>query len=64
MHADNSIFKGTGKEVARFLAEKGFRGIVVIHSRHEEGAAEMKKYLPQAKLAPFGEFEIETGVWE
>ena len=26
MHADNSIFKGTGKEVARFLAKKDFRG--------------------------------------
>jgi CheY-like chemotaxis protein len=58
MHADNSIFKGTGKEVARFLAEKGFQGIVIIHSRHEEGAAAMKKYLANAKLAPFGSFDI------
>jgi hypothetical protein len=58
LHADNSIFKGTGKEVARFLNEKEFQGIVVIHSRHEEGAAAMKKHLPTAKLAPFGEFEI------
>jgi CheY-like chemotaxis protein len=45
MHADNTIFKGTGKEVARFLAQKDFRGIVIIHSRHVEGAAAMKKYL-------------------
>jgi CheY-like chemotaxis protein len=30
MHADNSIFKGTGKEVARFLANNGFQGIVII----------------------------------
>jgi hypothetical protein len=58
MHAENSIFKGTGKEVARFLAEKGFQGIVIIHSRHEEGAAAMKKYFANAKLAPFGSFDI------
>jgi CheY-like chemotaxis protein len=58
MHADNSIFKGTGKEVARFLSQNGFRGIVIIHSKHVEGAAAMKKYLSNAKLAPFGSFEI------
>jgi len=58
MHADNSIFKGTGKEVARFMAQRGFTGIAIIHSRHEEGAAIMKKYLPNARLAPFGSFDI------
>ena len=58
MHVDNSIFKGTGKEVARFLAESKYPGIIVIHSRNEEGAASMKKFLPHARLAPFGEFEI------
>jgi CheY-like chemotaxis protein len=58
MHADNSIFKGTGKEVARFMAQQGFNGIVIIHSRHGEGAAIIKKYLPNARLAPFGSFEI------
>jgi CheY-like chemotaxis protein len=58
MHADNSVFKGTGKEVARFLAEKDFQGIVIIHSRHEEGAAAMKKYISNARLAPFGSFDI------
>ena len=58
MHADNSIFKGTGKEVAKYLAERRFPGIVVIHSRPEEGAAAMKKFLPNAKLAPFGSFDI------
>ena len=62
MHADNSIFKGTGKEVARFLAEKGFQGIVIIHSKHEEGAAAMKKYLSNARLAPFGSFDITSDV--
>src|SRR5438552_12886793 len=61
MHADNSIFKGTGKEVARFLAQKGFQGIVIIHSRHEEGAAAMKKYFSTARIAPFGSFEIISG---
>jgi len=60
MHADNSIFKGTGKEVARFMAHQGFKGIVIIHSRHEEGAAIMKKFLPNARLAPFGTFEIAS----
>jgi CheY-like chemotaxis protein len=58
MHADNSIFKGTGKEVAQFLSEKGFRGIVIIHSKHVEGAAIMKRFLPNAKLAPFETFNI------
>ena len=58
MHADNSIFKGTGKEVARFMAQQGFKGIVIIHSKHVEGAAAMKKYLSDARLAPFGSFEI------
>src|ERR1700745_480038 len=53
MQADTSIFRETGKEVARFKAKQGFRGIVIMHSRHEEGAAAMKKYLPQARLAPF-----------
>ena len=60
MHADNSIFKGTGKEVARVLADNGFQGIVIIHSKHEEGAAAMKKYLANARLAPFGSFEINA----
>lgn len=58
MHADNTIFKGTGKEVARFMAQQGFKGIVIIHSKHEDGTAAMKKFLPDARLAPFGSFEI------
>ncbi len=58
MHADNSIFKGTGKEVARYLAESRFEGIVVIHSKNEDGAAAMMRYLPNVKLARFGSFEI------
>ena len=60
MHADNSIFEGTGKEVARFLAKQDFQGIVIIHSRHVEGAAVMKKYLSNARLAPFGSFDISA----
>jgi hypothetical protein len=62
MHADNSIFTGTGKEIARFLANMGFQGIVIIHSRHMEGAEMMKKYLPMARLAPFGSFDIVSEV--
>ncbi len=60
MHADNSIFKGTGKEVARFMARQGFKGLVIIHSKHVEGAEAMKKYLANARLAPFGSFEITS----
>ncbi len=60
VHADNSIFKGTGKEVARLVAERGFQGIVVIHSKNEIGAAAMLKFLPSAKLARFGSFEITS----
>ena len=62
MHADSSIFKGTGKEVAHYMAEQRFQGIVVIHSRNVEGAAAMKKFLPSARLAPFGSFEIVTEI--
>jgi hypothetical protein len=62
MHADNSIFKGTGKEVARFMAQQGFKGIVIIHSKHVEGAAIMKKFLPNARLAPFETFDIVSEV--
>jgi CheY-like chemotaxis protein len=62
MHADNSIFKGTGKEVARFMAQQGFKGIVIIHSKHVEGAAIMKKFLPNARLAPFDTFDIVSEI--
>jgi hypothetical protein len=33
---------------------------VIIHSKHEEGAAAMKKYLSKARLAPFGSFDINS----
>jgi hypothetical protein len=36
----------------------GFKGIVVIHSKNEDGARAMLKILPGAKVARFGEFEI------
>jgi hypothetical protein len=48
--ADNTIFKGTGKEVAQFMAKQGVKGIVIIRSRHEEGAAMMKKFLPRLEV--------------
>jgi hypothetical protein len=35
-----------------------FKGIVVIHSKNEDGARVMLKILPRAKVARFGEFEI------
>jgi len=62
MHAaDNAIVRGTGKEVALHLKKASFQGIVVIHSKNEDGARVMLKILPGAKVARFGEFEINTG---
>ena len=48
---------GNGKEVARYLARTKFSGRVVIHSRSEQ-AAMMAKILPEATVAPFGEFDV------
>jgi CheY-like chemotaxis protein len=60
MHAaDNAIVKGTGKEVARHLRGMKFQGIVVIHSKNEDGVGVMQKILPRAKRVRFGEFEIQ-----
>jgi hypothetical protein len=50
---------GSGVRVASFLARNGFRGLAIIHSVNEEGAAEMKRWLPTAEVYPFGTFEIE-----
>jgi hypothetical protein len=36
--------------------------MVIIHSVNEDGAQAMKSYLPQARVAPFGTFELETVV--
>jgi hypothetical protein len=60
MHADNSIVKGTGKEVALYLKQTSFPGIIVIHSKHDEAADVMRGILPHAKQVRFGEFEIEN----
>lgn len=38
--------------------DAGLQGIVIIHSKHEGDAAAMKKYLSNARLAPFGSFDI------
>jgi hypothetical protein len=53
---------GNGKEAARYLAWMGFKGMVIIHSVNEDGAEAMKTYLPQARVAPFGTFELEAVV--
>jgi len=58
MHADNSIVKGTGKEVALYLKETAFPGIIVIHSKHDAAAEVMQRILPHAKRARFEEFDI------
>jgi hypothetical protein len=50
---------GNGKEVARFLAIRRFRGVVVIHSRSDQ-AEVMAKILPGAHVVKFGEFEISS----
>src|ERR1700733_9331366 len=61
MHAaDNTIVQGTGKQVALHLKKTGFHGIVVIHSKNENGVEVMQKILPTAKIARFGDFEIQT----
>ena len=60
LHADNTIVKGTGKEVALHLKKMGFPGVIVIHSKHDEAADVMQKILPHAKRARFDEFEIKT----
>ena len=63
MHAaDNAIVKSTGKEVAMHLKKTGFKGIVVIHSKNEDGARVMLEILPGAKVARFVEFEIRVSV--
>jgi hypothetical protein len=60
MHAaDNGIVKGTGKEVTMHSKKTGFKGIVVIHSKNEDGVGVMLEILPGAKVARFGEFEIQ-----
>jgi hypothetical protein len=60
MHAaDNAIVQGTGKEVALHLKQTGFLGIVVIHSKNENGVEVMQRILPTAKIARFGEFDIQ-----
>jgi len=53
---------GNGKEAARYLAWMGFKGMVIIHSVNEDGAKAMKNCLPQARVAPFGTFELEAVV--
>jgi hypothetical protein len=47
-----------GKEVARYLAEINFPGIVIIHSLNVVGREIMARILPQAHVAPYGSFEI------
>jgi hypothetical protein len=50
---------GSGVRVAHFVSKNGFAGRIVIHSVNEEGASEMKKWLPKAEVHPFGTFEID-----
>jgi len=52
------IFKGTGREVAKFMQDMNFKGSVVIHSKNPIGADLMCEFLPHAHIAPFGTFEI------
>jgi CheY-like chemotaxis protein len=44
MHAaDNTIVQGTEKQVALHLKKTGFHGIVVIHSKNENGVEVMRR---------------------
>jgi len=56
--ADINIFEGTGRQVAQFLQDSDFHGPVVVHSKNPEGAQLMGEILPNARIAPFGTFEI------
>lgn len=56
--ADVTRQHGNGKEVARFLAIRKFAGKVVIHSRNIDAVPFMRKILPQATIAPYGDFDI------
>jgi len=51
---------GNGKEIARYLARTKFAGRVVIHSKNEDGVAAMRRILPEATIARYGDFEIVT----
>lgn len=51
--------RGDGTQFAEYLASTGENGKkVLIHSWNPKGAQQMKAYLPQATVIPFGEFEI------
>jgi hypothetical protein len=50
---------GTGGEVARYMAETRFEGVVVLHSVNAPARDYMVGLLPHAHVAPFGTFEIE-----
>ena len=43
---------------AQGKSAQDYRGFVIIHSRNDEGAAAIKKHLPNALLAPFASFEV------
>jgi hypothetical protein len=50
--ADNSIVKGTGKEIALALAKSEFDGIVVIHCKNEAGASVMAQASASRQARP------------
>lgn len=59
IHAADINRKGSGQDVARFLSCLGYQGLVLIHSKNEQGVARMKDFLLYAKVAPFGTFEVD-----
>jgi CheY-like chemotaxis protein len=56
--ADITRPDGNGKEVARYLRESKFPGMVVLHSLNQPARNIMSGILPQAHIAPFGTFDI------
>jgi hypothetical protein len=59
-------FGVSSEPVARFLAEMNYSGQVFVHSENPFGVDVLKRIIPAAKTAMFGQFEIlrtekETG---
>jgi len=57
--ADHTRPNGNGKEVARYLVQINFSGVIVLHSLNAPARDLMAGILPQAHIAPFGSFDIQ-----
>jgi CheY-like chemotaxis protein len=57
--ADHTRPNGNGKEVARYLMQINFSGVIVLHSLNAPARDIMARLLPHAHVAPFGSFDIQ-----